>query len=48
MGELQRNAALRLAELPAGVTALEGGTVLPVRLSPALDQLAREAVQAHT
>ncbi len=47
MGELQRTAALRFAELPQEVTSLESGAPLAVRLSPALDQLAREAVQAH-
>jgi nicotinate phosphoribosyltransferase len=40
---LQENARQRLGELPASVTALEAPAPLMVRISPALDALARSA-----
>ena len=42
---LQSNAQRRIGELPTSVTALEGGVPLTVRISPALDALARAAHQ---
>ena len=40
---LQHNAQQRIAEMPASVTALEGAVPLTVRISAALDALARAA-----
>ncbi len=42
--DLQRRCAARLAELPAAVRALGGGSPYTVHVSAALDQLARRAV----
>ncbi len=46
--QMAARAASRLAQLPAGVRAIEGATPYPVRISPALDQLARAAMREHS
>jgi nicotinate phosphoribosyltransferase len=43
LAALQQNARQRVGELPASVTALDGPVPLTVRISPALDALARSA-----
>lgn len=43
LSAVQRNARHRFAELPGSVTALESAAPLTVRISPALDALARAA-----
>ena len=45
--EMSFRARARLAELPAGVTSIDGDGKYPVALSPALDSLTRDAVRAH-
>ena len=47
MAQMSARAASRLAQLPAGVRAIEGAAPYPVRISPALDQLARAAMREH-
>jgi hypothetical protein len=39
----KQNLVRRLAEMPGSVTTLDGAAPLPVRISPALDALARAA-----
>jgi hypothetical protein len=43
LAAVQENARQRIGELPASVTALDAPTPLTVRISPALDALARSA-----
>ena len=47
MANMSARAAERLRQMPASVRAIEGSTPYPVRISPALDQLARTAMRAH-
>ena len=46
--EIRQRAAERLAQLPADVRSLDAGAPYAVRISPALDELARSAVQRAT
>jgi nicotinate phosphoribosyltransferase len=45
--DLRRNAAERIAELPPSVAALNDAVPLTVRISRALDDLARSVVRAN-
>lgn len=45
LAEAQQRCASRVAQLPPAIRALESGPPFPVRISPALDQLARSAVR---
>ncbi len=45
LAEVQERCAARVAQLPASVRALESGSPYAVRISDALDQLARSAVK---
>ena len=45
--EMSFRARARLAEMPVGVTSIDGDGKYPVAMSPALDSLTRDAVRAH-